>query len=93
MLTDAGLTRGYGETREAFARRVGKQAPSLAGLTSMHVAASFSDPRRPVAERPEFDPQVWERGLRDVRAELPLSIPLWRRVLGVLDPSTVLRAR
>lgn len=92
-LTDAGLTRAYGETREAFARRVAKQVPSLAGLTSMHVAARFGDPRRELGERPEFDPRVWEKGLRDIRAELPLSIPRWRRVLGVLDPTTVLRAR
>ncbi len=93
ILTDAGLSRRYGETREGFARRVSAEVPSLAGITSMHVAAAFGDPRVPAAARPEFDPAVWERGLASVRGELPHSVPRWRRVLGGLDPSTVLRGR
>lgn len=93
MLTDAGLTRRYGETREGFSRRVSKKVPSLAGMTSMHVAAALGDPDVPLEERPEFDPGVWERGLAGVRGELPHSVPVWRRVLGVVDPTTSLRAR
>ena len=93
MLSDVGITRRYGETREAFARRVAKQVPSLAAMTSMHVAAKFGDPRVPLAERPEFDRKQWDRQLAGVRGELPLSIKLWRRILGAVDPSTVLRAR
>jgi len=93
MLTDIGVTRRYGETREAFARRVSRTAPSLASLTSMHVAAAFGDPRVPIAARPEFDTKLWAKGLANVRGELPHSAPLWRRLLGVLDPTTVLRSR
>ncbi|PRQ04635.1 Protein-glutamine gamma-glutamyltransferase [Enhygromyxa salina] len=93
LLADAGLTRRYGETREAFSRRVHARAPSLASLTSMHVAAAMGDPSVPIAERPEFDAKVWRKGLAGLRGELPLSAPLWRRVLGILDPTTVLRAR
>jgi hypothetical protein len=93
MLSDAGLTRRYGETREAFARRIKQRAPSLAGLTSMHVAAALGDPSVPMRERPEFDTSIWHKGLAGVRGELPLSAPLWRRALGVIDPTTVLRAR
>ncbi|MFO7566740.1 MAG: transglutaminase domain-containing protein [Enhygromyxa sp.] len=93
MLTDVGITRRYGETREGFARRVARQAPSLAGLTSMHVAAKLGDPKVPISERPEFDSKVWDRGLAGIRGELPLSTKLWRRALGVIDPTTVLRAR
>ncbi|PRQ04582.1 transglutaminase-like domain-containing protein [Enhygromyxa salina] len=93
MLSDAGLTRRYGETREAFARRLDKRAPSLAGLTSMHVAAALGDPSVPMPERPEFNTNVWHEGLAGIRGELPLSAPLWRRALGVIDPTTVLRAR
>ena len=93
MLTDVGITRRYGETREAFARRVGRQAPSLASLTSMHVAAKMGNPNVPMPQRPEFDRQRWELGIAGLRGELPLSIKLWRRVLGVIDPTTILRAR
>jgi hypothetical protein len=92
-LTDAGMTRAYGETREAFARRVQARVPGLAGLTAMHVAAKLGDPSVPMSQRPEFDPKVWDKGLSTIRGELPLSTPLWRRVLGLLDPTTVLRSR
>jgi transglutaminase-like putative cysteine protease len=92
-LTDAGMTRAYGETREAFARRVQARVPGLAGLTAMHVAAKLGDPSVPMSQRPEFDPKVWDKGLSTIRGELPLSTPLWRRALGALDPTTVLRSR
>lgn len=93
MLADAGHVRGFGETREAFGRRVARLAPSLPSLTSMHVAAAMGNPQIALAERPEFDPSFWKKGLVTLRGELPLSIPLWRRLLGVLDPTTVLRSR
>jgi transglutaminase-like putative cysteine protease len=93
MLTDVGVTRRYGETREAFARRVGRQAPSLGNLTSMHVAAKMGNPKVPMPQRPEFERRRWELGLAGLRGELPHSIKLWRRVLGVIDPTTILRAR
>jgi hypothetical protein len=87
------MTRAYGETREAFARRVQARVPGLAALTAMHVAAKLGDPSVPMSQRPEFDPKVWDKGLSTIRGELPLSTPLWRRVLGLLDPTTVLRSR
>ena len=93
MLGDVGVQRRYGETREAFARRVARQAPTLAGLTSLHVAAKFGNPKVPLAERPEFDRKVWDKGLAGLRGEIPLSTKLWRRVLGAIDPTTVLRSR
>jgi transglutaminase-like putative cysteine protease len=93
MLTDVGITRAYGETREAFARRVGRQAPSLGNLTAMHVAAKMGNPKVPMPQRPEFDRRRWELGLAGLRGELPHSIKLWRRVLGAIDPTTILRAR
>ncbi|MFV8753853.1 transglutaminase-like domain-containing protein [Nannocystaceae bacterium ST9] len=93
MLADAGQIRAFGETREAFARRVARMAPSLPGLTSMHVAAAMGNPQVPIGERPEFDAAFWKKSLASVRGELPLSIPLWRRLLGILDPTTVLRSR
>jgi transglutaminase-like putative cysteine protease len=93
MLADCGQVRAFGETREAFARRVARVAPTLPGMTSMHVAAVMGNPEVPIQERPEFDPAFWKKALASVRGELPLSTPPWRRLLGILDPTTVLRAR
>lgn len=93
MLADAGQVRAFGETREAFGRRVARMAPSLPGMTSMHVAAAMGNPQVPIQERPEFDAAFWKKALASVRGELPLSTSPWRRVLGYLDPTTVLRAR
>lgn len=49
-LGEAGLTRGAGETREAFARRAAATAPAIGPLTEAHLAARFGhracDPRR-----------------------------------------------
>jgi transglutaminase-like putative cysteine protease len=93
MLADAGHVRGFGETRESFGRRMAGIAPSLPSLTSMHVASVMGNPQVAITERPEFEPGFWKKGLTSLRGELPHSIPLWRRVLGWLDPTTVLRAR
>ncbi len=93
MLADAGQVRRYGETREAFARRMASVMPSLPGLTSMHVAAAMGNPQLPMHERPEFDAKLWKQSLASARGELPHSVPLWRRVLGWIDPTTVLRSR
>ena len=92
LLGDAGIRRRYGETREAFARRVARQVPSLASMTHMHSAAAFGDPRVPTGERREYDPAAWTSALAAVRGELPHSVPRWRRLLGLLDPTTVLRS-
>jgi hypothetical protein len=85
MLADAGQVRAFGETRESFGQRVARIAPSLPGMTSMHVAAAMGNPEVPMHERPEFDAAFWKKA--------PLSTPPWRRLLGFLDPTTVLRAR
>jgi hypothetical protein len=59
----------------------------------MHVAAKMGNPSVPMPQRPEFDRKRWELGLAGIRGELPLSSKLWRRALGVIDPTTILRAR
>lgn len=40
-LADAGLIRAPGETREAFARRVGPISPAFGALTDAHLASTF----------------------------------------------------
>lgn len=85
-LADVGLVRRPGETREDFARRVRAQAPSFADLTHHHVAWALGSRRLPPPRR--------ARELsRDVSRDLAASLPGWRRLLGVLDPTSWLRSR
>lgn len=86
QLVEVGLRREYGETREAFARRVAGQVPAFLQLSDRHVAWAFGSRRR--AETGEL------RLLANcVRSELGKVVPVWRRLLGTLDPFSWLRAR
>jgi transglutaminase-like putative cysteine protease len=78
-LAEVSLRRARGESREAFARRVGQTAPSFAALTAVHVGAAFgSRAMREEASR--------LRGKVRVGRELRASVPWWRRVAGLLFP-------
>jgi hypothetical protein len=51
-LVDAGFVRADGETREAFAARVGNASPSFQSLTHVHLAAVFGKaPAEPAQAR------------------------------------------
>ncbi len=93
LLAEAGISREYGETREAFARRVATQLPSVETLTSMHQAARLGDPERPVDQRPELDVARWRENLIKLRSERSKAVTVWRRILGLLDPLAFTRAR
>ncbi|MCA9570410.1 MAG: transglutaminase domain-containing protein, partial [Myxococcales bacterium] len=88
-LTDAGITRTPGETREAFARRL-PELPALQALTDLHLRGTLG---RPADGDPERDRVVWTGQLARLKHELRSVTPLWRRVLGLLDPTTPYRTR
>lgn len=92
-LGEAGLRRELGESREAFADRVGAVAPSFRRLTDMLVAHTLREPRTPDAARPERDRGAVRSALRDTRRELRRHTKLGRRLLGLLDPTSFLRSR
>ena len=78
-LHEAALGRRFGESREAFARRVENVVPSFRALTAHNVAARFA--QDPSAPREEL------RALSaDVQRELASQVPLGRRLLGALHP-------
>lgn len=82
-LADVALVRRWGESREAFARRLADVAPSLGPLTDAHLDARFGPGAR-------LDP----RDLASrVRRELRAAVPRWRRWAGLLVPWTWLRVR
>jgi len=85
-LGEAGLTRDEGETREAFADRVAAKAPTFRRLTDHAIARILRAPGTPPAQRPEWDRAQLRAALRDTRREVRRSAPLWRRLLGLLNP-------
>ncbi len=89
LLAESAWTRGYGETRERFARRVAPHSPTFAELTHLHLAARFGDPGRAAGG----DPNAWRQGLGRLRRELRASARWWRRLLGLLNPFSFLASR
>jgi transglutaminase-like putative cysteine protease len=86
QLVEVGLRRELGETREAFARRVAGQAPAFVQLSDRHVAWAFGSRRC-------AEPGELRHLAHRVRSELGVAVPVWRRLLGALDPFSWLRAR
>ncbi len=84
-LSELGERRRFGETREAFALRQTSRAPSFPQLTEVHLRAAFGGG---AGVAPENLLDV-ARGLRQ---ELSVT-PLWRRLLGGLDPTAWMRSR
>ena len=92
-LAEIGLSRRFGETREAFARRAAPLAPSFAALTDLHLQAGLGDPTRDAASREELSRPRWREGLTRVKREIRAGSRPWRRLLGALDPASFLRSR
>jgi transglutaminase-like putative cysteine protease len=80
VLSERGVVRRYGESREAFALRVGDRAPSLAVLTARHAAAVWG------GRLPEGAGEEMRAAVRALRSEMARSVPWWRRALGILHP-------
>lgn len=90
LLSEAGLSRQFGETREAFARRLGT-FPSLRKLTRLHLSARLGDPKK--SEGAAFSKAEWQESLRALRAELSTNTKPWRRWLGLFYPLSFFNSR
>jgi hypothetical protein len=85
-LAEVSIRRDFGETREAFARRIGEISPSFALLTEQHLAAKF-------ARSQTIDGRQVRTLSRAVAQELRGGVSWWRRFLGALVPWTWLLSR
>jgi len=85
-LSEVGVRREHGESREAFARRVQAQLPSLAPLTAVHVAAAFGS-------RSHAEPGTLRAISRTLGGELRSAAPVYKRLLGWLTPWSWLASR
>ncbi len=84
-LAELGMVRQPGESREAFAQRI--QIDGFVELTELHLRSSLAKPterRIPLGD--------WNKARNKVKHILKRR-PLWRRILGWLDPSAAFRAR
>jgi protein-glutamine gamma-glutamyltransferase len=87
-LSELGLSRRRGETREAFAARVRERVPSLTPLTAVHVGVRFGSEHAKRKPRSELEAIV-----RQLRAEQRSAFGPLRRMLGALSPWHWLKAR
>jgi transglutaminase-like putative cysteine protease len=85
-LSELGFRRRRGETRERFASRLALPTGSFGDLTTEHLRAALGAGAR-------RDRSALRALAAGVRADLRTSIPLWRRVLGALDPFSWLLVR
>lgn len=80
-LGDAGFKRARGQGRLSFAQQHEKELPSMVPITRTHLAHAFGKEGKPAGEVGEL-PKHFE----SLQRELAQTVPLWRRVLGALDP-------
>ena len=85
-MAEIGLLRRFGESRESFARRAAGSVPSFAPLTDAHLGHALGSRRLGHVEE-------IEKNLHQVREEIRTAVPLWRRLIGALDPIAWLRVR
>ena len=85
-LVETGWSRAPGETRERFAARAQASVPSLTPLTRAHLDRAWGSQRlTSVAQMRKL--------ARAAAIEARHRAPLWRVILGVIDPTSWLRSQ
>lgn len=79
-LADSGMKRERGQGRLSFAQTVERDIPSLVPLTRAHLSHAFG------REGTKQDVSGLERHFQTLHQEVVTSVPLWRRILGALNP-------
>ncbi len=103
LLSEAGYARDVGESREAFAERVRAKVPSFEKVTSMHLAGRMGRGRDAADDAPEETSSFadalgersrssWRAALANLRNDLG-SVPVWRRMLGFINPVSFFKSR
>lgn len=87
VLAEAGITRAYGETREAFARRWSEALPTLTVLSAHAERMKFGGASETVADASEV-----RDALGALKRDVAAVKPWWRRWLGLLHPASWLDA-
>lgn len=100
-LAACGITRRYGESREAFARRIASRLPAFVTLTEAHLASALgtglqnaSAEGAALAARPPLrtDSRFWHEQSNQLKQQLRADQPHWRRTLAAVHPVPWLRS-
>jgi protein-glutamine gamma-glutamyltransferase len=86
-LAEAGRLRGYGQTRESFAKCVAPKCPSFLRLTQIHLDAALGKGSDGV------EPEECLRLYRGAMRQIVKLIPWWRRPLAAMHPCSWLRVQ
>ncbi|QQR89886.1 MAG: hypothetical protein IPJ88_17230 [Myxococcales bacterium] len=86
VLSELRIRRHYGESQEAFARRLQQRYPSFRQLSDTHIATAFADPQRNLqASLPS--------ALSNLRDERRQNVSWWRRLWALILPWSWLFSR
>ncbi|MDO5295163.1 MAG: transglutaminase family protein [bacterium] len=81
-LSDVGLRRYYGEAREDFATRCYDTLPALRALTDLHMRKALGDK----SWEPKANSKAVSKLYGEFKHQFRQQFPLWKRVLGALNP-------
>lgn len=79
-LADSGIKRERGQGRLTFAQSVERNFPSLVPLTKAHLAHAFGKE----GTRPDLG--SLDKHFATLHKEIVRNVPMWRRLLGALNP-------
>ena len=89
-LSSLGIRRQLGESREAFAQRVGHLAPSFGEITAQHLYYALGDGQAHDVHSEEFN---WNSVSKEIQLQLASHLPTWKRVLAAINPFSWLVTR
>lgn len=89
---EAGYQREYGQGRLSFCEKYNQELPSLTPLAQTHLALKFGKKGQGGSTQ-TFDLDEMQRCYRALGSELAQTTPLWRRILGLLNPISWLRTK
>lgn len=93
LLSQLGLRRRYGETREQFAVRVKGRFPAFEKITNMHLAARFGWPTTDLENRREFSAAEWNSALESLKREIAQTTSKMTRYFERINPISFLGSR
>ena len=81
QLSAIGIHREFGESREQFAIRAGKVAPSMQKMTQQHLALALGS-----ADKTHYERHTWLALRKAIAAEISHNTYTWKRVIAWINP-------
>lgn len=88
-LSALGMRRRYGESREAFARRLSAMTPTFSAMTRSHLETALSEGKPAALE--EARGIDWIALNQRIRQEIRRHVPWWKHLLAFINPFAWMR--